>query len=249
MFLSRLINTNEASPFALESFEEEDFGNGQDGELFEGETGCVKLPVGRGLSLPGGGTAEEQEQSSDSENEEEISDRLARLEREAYEKGFEQGRKDGLVLEKRHMDEKGRQLEALFNAIDHLKEQIYAESEAEVLKVGLAVARKIIGNEVSVENHVIEGTIRSALKFLVDRSHLRIRISPDDMDEVKRLLPSLSATAKVERLEILEDTAIGRGGCILETGFGRINAAIEDQLEMLEKEVERAFESSRGVSP
>jgi flagellar biosynthesis/type III secretory pathway protein FliH len=248
MFLSRLITASEAPLFPLESFDSEATRDAQEAESLESEDGYVKLPLSKGPARLRREKAGEEKRASDSDKEEDIRDRLARLEREAYEKGFEQGQKDGLALEQRQMEEKGKQLEALFNALNQLKEQIYAEAEGEVLKVGLAVARKIVRNEVKTENRIIEETIRAALKFVVDKSHIRIRISPDDMEEVRAALPSLAAMTKAGRFQIVEDTAIGRGGCILDTGFGRINATIEDQLGMLEKEIERAFESSRGVS-
>ena len=46
---------------------------------------------------------------------------------------------------------------------------------------------------------------------------------------------------KYGQFQVIEDKGIERGGCRLETGFGSINATIEDQLTELEKEIDRAF--------
>jgi len=74
-------------------------------------------------------------------------------------------------------------------------------------------------------------------------SCVKILINPGDMDEVRRLLPELSKTAMGGEFQLIEDTAVGQGGCIMQTGFGEINATIEDQCVALEKEIERELQS------
>jgi flagellar biosynthesis/type III secretory pathway protein FliH len=36
-----------------------------------------------------------------------------------------------------------------------------------------------------------------------------------------------------------------KGGCALETGFGRINGTIEDQLGMIEEEIKNQLQSAK----
>jgi flagellar assembly protein FliH len=177
------------------------------------------------------------------EKRERDSDRLARLEKEAYEKGFEQGQKDGLALEEMKIREMGKQLKALFSGLNDLKPQVYSESEGELLKLSLLIAKKIIGEEVRTNNEIIGNTISSALKFLTDKRKVKIIINSDDMEDVRRLLPDLAKLTKGGHFQITEDNSIKKGGCILETGFGKINATIEDQLGMLEEEIEQQFHS------
>jgi flagellar assembly protein FliH len=171
--------------------------------------------------------------------------RLARLEKEAYEKGFEQGQKDGLALEKSKVTEFGKQLENLFTGLRDLKPRIFSESEGEILKLVVMIARKIVHEEIKMDNKVIVNTIRSALSFLVDKRRLKIVINPDDMEEVRKILPDLSRLTKGGHFQLTEDHSIEKGGCILETGFGRINATIADQLSMLEEEIEKRFVSDQ----
>ena len=184
----------------------------------------------------------------DPEKREDFKTRIARLEKEAYEKGFEQGQRDGLALEKSKMEEIEKQLTTLFEGLRDLKTQIYSESEGEILKLVIIVARKLIGEEIRMNSRIIGNTIRSALSFITDRRRVKIIISPDDMEEVRRILPDLSKLTKGGFFQLVEDNAIERGGCVLETGFGRINATIEDQLDVLEEEIENQFHSSMGAA-
>lgn len=183
------------------------------------------------------------------EHREDFKTRLARLEKEAYEKGFEQGQRDGLALEKRKMEEVRRQIEDMLTEIRDLKPAICTEAEGELLKLVMLIARKVIGEEIKDNRGIIGNTIRSAMKFLSDKRKIRIIINPDDMEEVKKLLPDISNVTKGGQFQLSEDKAINRGGCILETGFGRINACIEDQLSNLEKEIERQYLTVSGQKP
>ena len=180
------------------------------------------------------------------EQKEDFKDRLARMEKEAYEKGFEQGQRDGLALEKRKMEEVRRQMEDMFVGLRDLKPRIYLEAEGELLHLAVLMARKVIGEEIKNNSGIIGNTIKSAMKYLSDKRKVRIILSPDDMDEVKKMLPDISAITKGGHFQLSEDKAVSRGGCILETGFGKINACIEDQLANLEKEIERQYHLVSG---
>lgn len=180
---------------------------------------------------------------------EDLKTRLARIEKEAYEKGFEQGQRDGLALEKSKMEEMGKQLETIFTGLLELKTRIYTESEAELLKLAMLMAKKVIKEEVRTNSAIIGNTIRSALQLLTDKRKLRIIIHPDDMEETRQLLPDLAKLTKSGHLQLTEDNTLERGGCVLETGFGRINATIESQLELLEEVIEREYRSGGGGTP
>ena len=181
-------------------------------------------------------------------SEEDFREKLARLEKEAYEKGFEQGQRDGLALEQRQMEERGRQLEKLFAAINGLKARLYSEGEQDLLKLSTLVARTIIRDEVMTNPGIIGNTIRAAFEYLIDKSMIRIHINPEDMDEVRRILPDLSALTRGGKFQLLENNAIEAGGCMVETGFGRINATIEDQLGRLGQVIQHEFKTGKGIS-
>ena len=245
MSLSSRIEEDKNALFQFEDFEAEEIPEKRSDRPSDSDSGCIELPVCRSLSQ--GESKGRDGASQDLENDtEDLDTRLARLEREAYEKGFEQGQRDGVALEERQIEEKGKQLDALFLKIRDLRKNIYAQTEEEVLQLSLLIAKKIIRSEISMDPQVIARTIRAALEYLVDKSRLRILINPEDMEEVRGILPEIANQAKGGKFHVVEDHSIGRGGCILESGFGRINATLDDQLGMLQKEIEEEFKCSMG---
>ena len=144
---------------------------------------------------------------------------------------------------KKQMEEKGKQFDTLFSELNGLKALIHSETEEELLKLSMLTAKKIIREETRTDIQIIGRTIRAALKFVVEKSHIRILINPDDMEAVREILPDLAALNKRAEFQLTEDNGIKRGGCILETGFGKINATIEGQLEVLGQKVDQEFKS------
>jgi flagellar assembly protein FliH len=198
--------------------------------------GPVVLPVRRDRAGHCGANPEKESQE----------ERVARIEKEAYEKGFEQGRRDGLALEEKQLEENGKQFKQLFNELDGLKTKICSETEEQLLNLSIAIAKKIIREEVRIQPKIIQQTVRAALNFLVDKNQIRILINPQDMEEVRKLLPDIAAVTKGGQFQVVEDQAIGRGGCFMETGFGAINATLEDQIGVIEKVIEECFKAYEG---
>lgn len=232
--------------FSLESFESEESEGGTESVIID-ENGCVLLPSKKRVKKRGSPAVspeESKEGGTPTEKKEDLHEKIALLEKEAYEKGFAQGQKDGQALEKIHMEEKSKHLETLVGELANLKEAIFRETEAEMVRLSVAIAKKIIRNELRTGNHRIEETIRAASKFLVDASQVRIKISPEDMEQVTELIPTLAAGMKAGRIQVLEDHSVHRGGCILQTGFGNVNASFEDQMAAVETEIERVLNSN-----
>ncbi len=242
--MSNLIKEDQKTLFQISAFRAEEIGPFEQADHADDENGQVRLPAGAGRSFfareqPKEAAADHKVAPEESDADDtDDAQKLAELEKEAYRKGFEQGQRDGLAIEKKQMADKARQLESLLTGLSCLKARIYAETEKELLELAFAIAKCIVHAEVKIDLNVIERTVRAAAELIVDGSQIRISINPDDMEAVRGLLPELAATTKGSRVHIAEDPAIDRGGCILKTGFGRINATIESQLVTLQKELE-----------
>jgi len=204
------------------------------------------------VRLPGGSTPVSRSRNSSSGDDlenESPEEKLARLEREAYEKGFDQGRKDGLDLERKQLQEQKQQVEALFAELRGLKSSLFREAEQDCVTLSSLIAKRILRAEIRTDPAVIQRTVREALDFVADRSRLRISIHPEDMEEIRRILPELAALAEEDALQVVEDETLERGGCLLETGFGTINATVSDQRAIVEKALDEAFHSRNREKP
>jgi len=171
--------------------------------------------------------------------------RVAEIEHEAYQKGYDAGREVGF---KKGQSEVRRLIDRIGTivgqAID-VREEIIAASEKQMVDMILMVARKVIKDEVAERKEVVLNNIREALKRIKDRDRVDIRVNFADLelttahkDELIKMMESL------RKVNIYEDSRIDRGGCIIETDVGSIDARISTQL----KEIEEAIRNAQPMS-
>jgi flagellar biosynthesis/type III secretory pathway protein FliH len=111
-------------------------------------------------------------------------------------------------------------------------ERLVGEAEEEILRLALAVAGKVVGR--AAEDGVAVATARRALARLRGSRQAEVRVHPDDAPAVRAAGPGLlAALAAGARLEVVEDPEVGRGGALVETDTGSIDARVETQLAEL----------------
>lgn len=233
MSWSNVIKKGDGVRFNIRSYDPDDLGlENEDNPASRPETGALVLPGGP-LPRSGNGNGREETESAE--------ERLARLEREAYEKGFEQGRKDGLELENKQIEEQRQQMEVLFTELRSLKPSLFREAEQEAVILSSRIARRIVREEIHTDPALIRRTVQAAFDFVADRSRLAVNVHPEDMEEIRRILPELASMTEGGSFQVKEDEAVDRGGCVLETGFGTIRATVSAQLSVIDKAIEQAF--------
>ncbi|MGI6703177.1 MAG: FliH/SctL family protein [Clostridia bacterium] len=145
--------------------------------------------------------------------------------------GYEKGRQQGLDTANRMIEEaveiKQRALEA--------KERIVKEAEAEIIRIVIEIARKVLGEQVKTDREAVLGLVRGALKKCTFSGRVTMKVSPEDYDMVelskRRLLSEIDG---ITQLDIVVEDALSQGSCLLETDAGCIDAGVEVQLDRIQ---------------
>ena len=157
-----------------------------------------------------------------------------RIEQEAYQRGFSEGKNVGQQQAKAEMQPVLDQLGKSLAALSSLRSRIRAEAEGDLLKLAISIARRVLHRELTLEPESIEGLIRVALEKLQSRELCRIRVHPDQEGAIRNALERFSNSQKVE---LVSDSSMQCGDVIFETAHGNLDASIESQL----REIERGF--------
>lgn len=157
-----------------------------------------------------------------------------RAEREAYQRGFAEGQtlgKDQAAAEIQPLlDRLGRALAELSS----LRSQIRRDAEKDLLKLSIAIARRVLHRELTLDPESIEGIIKVALEKLQSRDLCRVRVHPDQEGSIRASLERFSSSNKIE---LIPDASLQTGDLLFETTHGDIDASIESQL----REIDRGF--------
>jgi flagellar assembly protein FliH len=130
----------------------------------------------------------------------------------------------------------------MLSNLEKFKKQLLEQTEESILKLALALTRKIIFKEPFITEKVLLKIIRNALSRIVDPAGLKIKINQEDLNILNENKKSLEDIIGTRTDVIIEsDTTILKGGCIIETDFGEIDARIEAQLEVMEKALLNEF--------
>lgn len=167
---------------------------------------------------------------------------VARAGEEAYRAGFEEGRKAGIQIGRQERESQLRILQGMTQELHGKKKELLRGSESETLNLALAVAGKIMKEEVSNTGKVKE-LVKEAIGRALDEGSILIRLHPADLEEVESIKSELiSSREGVKVLRLVGDSRVGRGGCLIETDSGNIDARLDRQLA----EVKRAFGRMEG---
>jgi flagellar assembly protein FliH len=93
-----------------------------------------------------------------------------------------------------------------------------------VLELALDVARKVVAGELAARPERILDVVNLALRQMAETSReARLLLNPDDAALVR---PHLDQVLDKNRLRIVEDARIVRGGCLIETAQGDLDATL-----------------------
>jgi flagellar assembly protein FliH len=161
-------------------------------------------------------------------------DKALYIEQEAYEKGFTQGEKDGLELGQKRIDTIVQQIQNVLQDIEKQRESLYRVYEGEMLQLAMSISKKILHHECQVNEDVITATLREVAKHIVDQRKIVLRLNPADAQFIQSH-PDKAVPVKKGRqgVELLKDPSITRGGCVVETAFGGIDATMETQFDQI----------------
>lgn len=109
-----------------------------------------------------------------------------------------------------------------------VKERLNSDLERELVEFAVAIARKIVVREVTIDREIVLALVKVALAKLHTRVDAAVHLNPMDLPYVSQHLETLGYRG---RIELVEDTSITAGGVMIHTETGDVDARIESQLD------------------
>ncbi|MBI5827648.1 MAG: hypothetical protein HZB22_07975 [Deltaproteobacteria bacterium] len=171
-----------------------------------------------------------------------VGDSAVDVERAAYEKGFRAGEKDGFELGRRKAEVAFNGVAGILDALSSFKAGLYKECEKEVVDLCLAIARKAVQIDVERSGDAVMGSVREALKAVVAAGEIVVKINPKDAATLNQYKPELARYGDgVKGVTIEVDDSISKGGCVIETNYGEVDATIDTIMGDIEERLKNAY--------
>jgi flagellar biosynthesis/type III secretory pathway protein FliH len=142
--------------------------------------------------------------------------------------GFEAGRKEALTALEPALDA----VHTAINEMQLAQEEFLLQAEQAAVDLALQLARKIVATTIEIDREAVLKVVTGALRRTTVREHLVLEVHPDDFELVRDSAEDLAGrVGGIHRIDVVAERRVDRGGCVVRTVEGEIDAGINQQLE------------------
>ncbi len=143
---------------------------------------------------------------------------------EKLKEAFQKGTDDALA-----------EFEQTLLEIKEIREKVLRETEKDILKLAVRLAEKIVGREIEEDQTAIRDIVSAALLNARQKERITIRVNPADLSKVQNETEQFKSIAQTKFLDFVADPRVEKGGCLIESEVGTVDARLETQFRVLER--------------
>lgn len=162
---------------------------------------------------------------------------------QSFEAGVAEGLRRGEVEFSSDRSELLGRLLAGISHLGKLRASMQQEAEQDLVRLSLAIARRVLRREVSIDSSALLGIVRAALERLNSCEIRKIKTHPALVEQIRLLLKE---RAELQRFEIEADSTLQPGDLVFETNRGVLDSSIDTQLREIETGLVDQLEKSNG---
>jgi flagellar biosynthesis/type III secretory pathway protein FliH len=96
----------------------------------------------------------------------------------------------------------------------------------------MEIAEKVVAAAIEVQPERVLDVVRGALRAIVERERITILVNPEDLDLVRAATSELGGSlGGFEHIDVQEERRVQRGGALVRTSVGEIDARIQTKLD------------------
>ena len=137
---------------------------------------------------------------------------------------------------------------ALEQAADALRTEQFLRAElleSHAVDLALFLAEKVLGGTLAVEPGRVVEAVRGALRGIVERERVTILVHPEDLELVRSAMDGMrTGLGGIEHCEVQAERRVSRGGAVVRTPDGDVDARVETKLARAREVVEAALGAS-----
>ena len=145
--------------------------------------------------------------------------------KEAWQAGYAEGAASGRREAEAKAAAAVEQLGQAIREIQALRPRLRREAGEDLLRLSLAIARRILHRELALDPEALLGIIHAAFTRIDDKENVKVRIHPSHAAALQAYVARSGL-----RVEVQADAGLAPGGLVFETARGDLDASIDTQL-------------------
>lgn len=153
----------------------------------------------------------------------------AAQDQDLFAKGFAQGERAATAAAQEQNAALVRQLSNTLSDLMHVRADMIRHTERQMVQLALAIARRVVHREVSLDADLLLAMMHVALDRLSDAARVTIRLNPIDHQSVTAAMNG--GATLTSQVTLAADPRVARGGCRVESEYGDIDAGVDAQIQ------------------
>jgi len=159
---------------------------------------------------------------------------------EAYKRGFDEGFNKGRGT----VEEAADLIRTLSGEIAAGLTVVWDNCREKSIELALTIARKIVGTTAYEHEGLARELAGKCVSMVRDQARIKVLVNPEDAGVLREASVELMSLAEgVKEIEIAERSSVKRGGVIIETEGGQVDARLEEQLSVIEAALKPGWSS------
>ncbi|WP_294427956.1 flagellar assembly protein FliH [uncultured Treponema sp.] len=160
------------------------------------------------------------------------------LKKNGYDEGYTKGREEGYSEGQGEVERLVERTHKILEAVMARREEILNETEQQIVELVILMTRKVVKIISENQKSVIMANVLQALKKVKARGNVTVRVNMADVKlTTEHIQDFIKQIENVQGITVIEDSTVDKGGCVVETDFGAIDARIQNQLSELESAI------------
>ena len=157
-----------------------------------------------------------------------VTDIKSNARKEGYDSGYEEGFQKGEDAARVEFSPFLETVQGLVSDLTGFRKDMYDKLEREMMKMVVDLSKKVIHFEFSSRDDAVQEMIRLAVQSVLDRESMVIKINPADKGYAESFRPELHHLfSEIKNITFEAHSGVERGGCVVETNFGVVDARID----------------------
>lgn len=156
----------------------------------------------------------------------------------AHQDGYKEGHEQGFMEGQNEVNRLVERVHKIVESVMVRREEILCETEQQIVELVLLMTRKVVKIISENQKTVVLSNVLAALKKIRTRGNITLRVNTEDLKLTTAHVDEfIKRIENVNGISVIEDSSVDKGGCIVETDFGAIDARISSQLAELESKI------------
>ena len=160
----------------------------------------------------------------------------------ARQQGYEEGYQAGIAAAREELAPAATAMAHALAEAQQLRAEAADQVEARAVELSLRLAEKVLAGTLEVQPERVVDVVRGALRCLVDRERVTVQVNTLDLELVRDAVEPIASTlGGIDNIDVQEDRRVARGGALVRSAAGEVDATIEAKLararEVLESEL------------